>query len=146
MATKATKPNRTATAKDGPGGRLSGKVYNRELYRLQAELAKLQEWVRQEETRERVQVLMEKAEDLEKEAGAASIGDRVATLLERAGIEPGDRVGIMLPNTPAFAVVFYGIMHRGAVAVPMNPLLKGREVSYYLSNSGAKENIEIERK
>ncbi|MGA7051137.1 MAG: AMP-binding protein, partial [Mycobacterium sp.] len=41
---------------------------------------------------------------------------RVATLLERAGIEPGDRVGVMLPNTPAFAIVFYGIMYRGAVA------------------------------
>src|ERR1700677_342848 len=63
---------------------------------------------------------------------------RVATLLEQAGVEPGDRVGVMLPNTPAFAIVFYGIMYRGAVAVPMNPLLKFREVSYYLSNSGAK--------
>ncbi|KZS81675.1 long-chain-fatty-acid--CoA ligase [Mycobacterium kansasii] len=63
---------------------------------------------------------------------------RVATLLERAGVEPGDRVGVMLPNTPAFAIVFYGIMYRGAVAVPMNPLLKAREVSFYLSNSGAK--------
>src|SRR6201993_1673533 len=63
---------------------------------------------------------------------------RVATLLEQAGIEPGDRVGVMLPNTPAFALVFYGIMYRGAVAVPMNPLLKAREVSFYLSNSGAK--------
>jgi long-chain acyl-CoA synthetase len=63
---------------------------------------------------------------------------RVATLLEQAGVEPGDRVGVMLPNTPAFAIAFYGIMYRGAVAVPMNPLLKAREVSYYLSNSGAK--------
>src|SRR6516162_2563232 len=63
---------------------------------------------------------------------------RVATLLEQAGVEPGDRVGLMLPNTPAFAIAFYGIMYRGAVAVPMNPLLKAREVSYYLSNSGAK--------
>src|SRR5246127_391250 len=63
---------------------------------------------------------------------------RVATLLERAGVEPGDRVGVMLPNIPAFAVVFYGIMYRGAVAVPMNPLLKAREVAFYLSNSGAK--------
>jgi long-chain acyl-CoA synthetase len=63
---------------------------------------------------------------------------RVATLLERAGVEPGDRVGLMLPNTPAFAIAFYGIMYRGAIAVPMNPLLKAREVSYYLSNSGAK--------
>ncbi|OBK11848.1 long-chain-fatty-acid--CoA ligase [Mycobacterium asiaticum] len=63
---------------------------------------------------------------------------RVATLLERAGVQPGDRVGIMLPNIPAFAVIFYGILYRGAVAVPMNPLLKGREVAYYLSNSGAR--------
>jgi long-chain acyl-CoA synthetase len=63
---------------------------------------------------------------------------RVATLLEQAGVEPGDRVGVMLPNTPAFAIVFYGIMYRGAVAVPMNPLLKAREVTFYLSNSGAK--------
>ncbi len=63
---------------------------------------------------------------------------RVATLLEQAGVQPGDRVGIMLPNTPAFAIAFYGIMYRGAVAVPMNPLLKGREVAFYLSNSGAK--------
>jgi long-chain acyl-CoA synthetase len=63
---------------------------------------------------------------------------RVATLLERAGVEPGDRVGLMLPNTPAFALAYYGIMYRGAVAVPMNPLLKAREVSFYLSNSGAK--------
>lgn len=63
---------------------------------------------------------------------------RVASLLDRAGIEPGDRVGIMLPNSPAFAVVFYGIIRRGAVAVPMNPLLKAREVEFYLSNTAAK--------
>ncbi|MCV7197588.1 long-chain-fatty-acid--CoA ligase [Mycobacterium angelicum] len=63
---------------------------------------------------------------------------RVATLLERAGVDPGDRVGIMLPNTPAFVIAYFGIMYRGAVAVPMNPLLKSREVAYYLSNSGAK--------
>src|SRR6201984_2806998 len=63
---------------------------------------------------------------------------RVATLLEQAGVEPGDRVGVMQPNTPAFAIVFYRIIYRGAVAVPMNPLLKAREVTFYLSNSGAK--------
>ena len=52
-----------------------------------------------------------------------SAAARVATLLQQAGVQPGDRVGLMLPNTAAFAVVFYGIMHRGAVAVPMNVLL-----------------------
>src|ERR1700741_2819550 len=68
------------------------------------------------------------------EFDAAAAG--VATLLERAGVEAGDRVGVMLPNTPAFAIAFYGVMYRGAVAVPMNPLLKSREVSYSFSNSG----------
>src|SRR6201996_7469748 len=67
-----------------------------------------------------------------------SAAARVATLLDKAGIEPGDRVGVMLPNPPAFAIAFYGIMYRGAVAVPMNPLLKAREVVHYLSNSSAK--------
>ena len=66
-----------------------------------------------------------------------SAAARVAFLLDKAGIEPGDRVGVMLPNTPAFAIAFYGVMYRGAVAVPMNPLLKAREVAYYLSNSAA---------
>jgi long-chain acyl-CoA synthetase len=70
------------------------------------------------------------------EFDAAAAG--VATLLERAGVEVGDRVGVMLPNTPAFAIAFYGVMYRGAVAVPMNPLLKAREVAYYLANSGAR--------
>jgi long-chain acyl-CoA synthetase len=63
---------------------------------------------------------------------------RVATLLEKAGIESGDRVGLMLSNTPAFAIAFYGIIYRGAVAVPMSPLLKAREVEFYLSNTDAK--------
>jgi long-chain acyl-CoA synthetase len=63
---------------------------------------------------------------------------RMSTLLAGAGIEPGDRVGIMMPNVPAFPIAFYGALAAGAVVVPMNPLLKSREVGYYLSDSGAK--------
>jgi long-chain acyl-CoA synthetase len=63
---------------------------------------------------------------------------RMSALLAAAGVEPGDRVGIMLPNVPAFPISFYGALAAGAVVVPMNPLLKSREVSYYLSDSGAK--------
>jgi long-chain acyl-CoA synthetase len=62
---------------------------------------------------------------------------RVATFLDREEIAPGDRVGLMLTNTPAFALAFYGILRSGAIAVPMNPLLKSREVEFYLSNTGA---------
>ncbi len=63
---------------------------------------------------------------------------RVAALLTDKGVGPGDRVGLVLPNVPAFPVLFYGALAAGAVVVPMNPLLKGREVTYYLEDSGAK--------
>src|SRR4051812_11512324 len=63
---------------------------------------------------------------------------RIAGLLRARGIEPGDRVAIMLPNVPYFPVVYYGILRAGGVVVPMNVLLKAREVDFYLSDSGAK--------
>src|SRR5258707_13140944 len=63
---------------------------------------------------------------------------RLATFLQSEGIEAGDRVGLMLPNIPAFAVVYYGILRIGAVVVPMNPLLSEREVQFYLANTGAR--------
>ncbi|ETD34606.1 long-chain fatty acid--CoA ligase [Williamsia sp. D3] len=60
----------------------------------------------------------------------------VAGDLRARGVEPGDRVGLVLPNVPAFPVIFYGILLAGAIAVPMNPLLKAREVEYYLTDCG----------
>src|SRR3954462_8385185 len=63
---------------------------------------------------------------------------RVAGLLKAKGFGPGDRVGIMLPNVPYFAVVYYGVLRAGGVVVPMNPLLKDREVAFYLGDPGAK--------
>src|SRR5689334_3815533 len=63
---------------------------------------------------------------------------RVAALLGERGVKPGDRVGVMLPNVPEFAVVYYGVLRAGAVVVPMNVLLKEREVAFYLSDSGAR--------
>jgi long-chain acyl-CoA synthetase len=63
---------------------------------------------------------------------------RAASLLRERGLRPGDRVGLMLPNVPAFAVIYFGALRAGLVVVPMNPLLKSREVEYYLGNSGAK--------
>ncbi|MDN5767543.1 MAG: long-chain fatty acid--CoA ligase [Humibacillus sp.] len=62
---------------------------------------------------------------------------RVAALLKAKGVGRGDRVGLVLPNVPPFPVLFYGAVAIGAVVVPMNPLLKGREVTFYLEDSGA---------
>ncbi len=63
---------------------------------------------------------------------------RMATLLQAQGVEPGDRVGLQMANVPAYPIAFYGALIAGATVVPMNPLLKGREVEFYVSDSGAK--------
>jgi long-chain acyl-CoA synthetase len=63
---------------------------------------------------------------------------RLATLLREKGLEPGDRVGVMLPNVPEFPVAYYGVLRAGGVVVPMNVLLKRREIAFYLEDSGAK--------
>src|SRR6202522_1453198 len=63
---------------------------------------------------------------------------RVAGLLHDRGLEPGDRVGVMMPNVAEMPVVYYGVLRAGGVVVPMNPLLKAREVAYYLGDSGAR--------
>ena len=63
---------------------------------------------------------------------------RVAGLLAAQGFRAGERVGVMLPNVPQFAAVYYGVLRAGGVVVPMNPLLKAREIAYHLTDSGAR--------
>ena len=62
----------------------------------------------------------------------------VAGLLRDHGFEPGDRVGIMLPNVPYFPVVYFGVLRAAGIVVPMNVLLKKREVAFYLQDPGAR--------
>ena len=63
---------------------------------------------------------------------------RLATLLREKGLQQGDRVGVMLPNVPEFPVTYYGVLRAGGIVVPMNVLLKRREIAFYLEDSGAK--------
>ena len=63
---------------------------------------------------------------------------RAAGWLRARGIEPGDRVAIALPNVVPFPVFYYGVLRVGATVVPMNPLLKSREIEHHLGDSGAK--------
>jgi long-chain acyl-CoA synthetase len=63
---------------------------------------------------------------------------RAAALVREKGVGRGDRVGIMLPNVPQFAVAYYGVLRAGGTVVPMNPLLKEREVRFYLTDPEAK--------
>jgi long-chain acyl-CoA synthetase len=63
---------------------------------------------------------------------------RLAALLRDKGLEQGDRVGVMLPNVPQFPIAYYGVLRAGGVVVPMNVLLKRREIAFYLEDSCAK--------
>jgi len=68
----------------------------------------------------------------------ARAAGQIAARLRHGGVEPGDRVAVMTPNVAAFPVLAFGVLAAGAVVVPMNPLLKGREVAHYLGDSGAR--------
>jgi len=57
--------------------------------------------------------------------------------LETAGVDPGDRVALYLPNLPQFVASFYGTLRAGGVVVPMNPQYKTREIEHLLADSGA---------
>src|SRR6478735_3813123 len=67
-----------------------------------------------------------------------SFANMVANLLVARGVQPGDKVALTCPNLPYFTVVYYGILKAGATVVPLNVLLKAREVAYHLGDSDAK--------
>jgi long-chain acyl-CoA synthetase len=66
------------------------------------------------------------------------VAKRVSAMVQSFGVEPGDRVALMLPNIPHFAAAYYGALRAGGVVVPLNVLNKHREIEFYLKDSGAK--------
>ena len=71
-------------------------------------------------------------------AAVNAAANQVANGLASIGIRPGDKVALSCPNLPHFPVAYYGILKAGAVVVPLNVLLKGREIAYHLADSDAK--------
>ncbi|MDQ2744085.1 MAG: long-chain fatty acid--CoA ligase [Chloroflexota bacterium] len=63
--------------------------------------------------------------------------ERFATGLRELGVQPGDRVAVMLPNLPQYLVAFFGALRAGAVVVPTNPLYTQHELEYQLADAGA---------
>ncbi|NBE50189.1 long-chain-fatty-acid--CoA ligase [Streptomyces boluensis] len=61
--------------------------------------------------------------------------NQVANLLVSRGVRPGDKVALSCPNLPQFPIVYYGVLKAGAVVVPLNVLLKGREIAYHLDDA-----------
>ncbi|MFB6084217.1 MAG: long-chain fatty acid--CoA ligase [Halorientalis sp.] len=68
---------------------------------------------------------------------------QLAAALRDAGVKPGDRVGVYLPNLPQFVTSYYGVLRAGGAVVPMNPQYKAREISHMLEDSEAKAIIAL---
>ncbi|GGQ29658.1 hypothetical protein GCM10010215_62320 [Streptomyces virginiae] len=70
-------------------------------------------------------------------AEADALSDSVAGHLAARGVRRGDRVAVMLQNTPHFVLCVLGAWKAGAVVVPLNPMYKAGEVGHVLHDSGA---------
>ncbi|MBE0681788.1 MAG: long-chain fatty acid--CoA ligase [Anaerolineales bacterium] len=64
------------------------------------------------------------------------ITNRVAAALADMGVKKGDRVGIFMPNTPQFVMVYYGILKAGGAVVATNPLYTPPEIEHQASDAG----------
>lgn len=67
----------------------------------------------------------------------AQLVEAFAAHLQTKGIEPGDKVALLLPNTMSFTLAYYGILHAGGVVVPVSFLSVAREIKYTLEDAEA---------
>jgi len=70
---------------------------------------------------------------------------RFANGLRRLGVKTGDRVALVLPNSPQFVIAFYGALRAGAVVVPCNPLYTPPELQHQLADSGSTIVVTLSR-
>jgi long-chain acyl-CoA synthetase len=77
-------------------------------------------------------------------AQIAAHAAQVAGGLHALGITPGEHVALSCPNVPWFPIAYFGILKAGAVVVPINVLLKPREIAYHLKDSDARALIAFE--
>ncbi|HEU4975358.1 MAG TPA: AMP-binding protein [Baekduia sp.] len=70
-------------------------------------------------------------------AEVVAASERLAHGLVAAGVRPGDRVALVLPNVADLVVAFFAIARAGAVAVPLNVRLQPRELAFVLRQSGS---------
>lgn len=72
------------------------------------------------------------------------LAETVAASLRKRGVQPGDRVSIMLPNLPQTFIAFWGVMKAGAIAVMTNPLYMESELTHQIKDSGARHLITLD--
>src|SRR5436309_12017935 len=66
-----------------------------------------------------------------------ALTNRFARALLALGVAKGDRVCVLAPNCPEYLIAFYAIARVGAVASPMNPSYREREIEYQLNDTEA---------
>lgn len=69
--------------------------------------------------------------------------DRFASALIALGVQKGDRVALLVPNSPQTVIAYYGALKAGAVVVSMNPLFDEDELAHQLSDSGAETIVAL---
>ncbi len=67
---------------------------------------------------------------------AAAASDTIAAGLQRLGLRKGDRIGLLLPNCPAYVLLFFGALRAGLTVVNFNPLYTEREVEAQARDAG----------
>lgn len=73
-----------------------------------------------------------------------AMASQLASGLRALGLGPGDHIALSCPNTPHFPIAYYAILKLGAAVVPLNVLLKPREILYHLKDSDAKALLVFE--
>ena len=69
----------------------------------------------------------------------------MAANLRRHGLQPGERVSIMLPNLPQTVIAFWAVLKAGGVVVMTNPLYMESELIHQLKDSGSKFLITLDK-
>ena len=69
---------------------------------------------------------------------------KFANYLKGLGVQKGDRVAIMLPNSPQSVISYYGVLYAGGIVVQTNPLYTERELAYQMKDSNAKVIVTLD--
>jgi acyl-CoA synthetase (AMP-forming)/AMP-acid ligase II len=77
-------------------------------------------------------------------AAVEADSDALAAALAARGLGRGDRVALFLQNVPQFVITLLAAWKLGAIAVPVNPMLKERELRHVLADSGARAMISLQ--
>ncbi len=72
-----------------------------------------------------------------------SLVKRFAAGLQKRGLKKGDRVALMLPNTPHYVIAHHGVLAAGGIVVQVNPLYTPYELEHILADSGAEWMITL---